>query len=74
MENHLNGIYDSLKIITEDIARKVCDISFFRNRGSTIQKNTFIFGIENIEIGVKNLLLFLQILNMMDIRLFFNGL
>ena len=59
MERHLNRKFDSWEIITKDKARKVCDISFFRYRGSTIPKEIrWFFGVEDIKVGEKkNLLL-----------------
>lgn len=52
MEERILGQFDSWQIITESIAQKYCDKSFFLYRGSAIsQQIRWFFRAERIDIG-----------------------
>ena len=52
MSEHQLGQFDSWEIITEDIARKTCDKSFFKYHGSGVPQGIrWFFDAENIPAG-----------------------
>lgn len=52
MSEHQLGQFDSWEIITEDIARKTCDKSFFKYHGSGVPQGIrWFFNAENLPAG-----------------------
>ena len=52
MSEHQLGQFDSWEIITEDIARKTCDKSFFKYHGSGVPQGIrWFFDAENLTAG-----------------------
>lgn len=52
MENNKNGSFDSWEIISANVARKYCDISFFKYRGSGLPKEVrWFFDAEALSPG-----------------------
>ena len=52
MSEHQLGVFDSWEIITEDVARKTCDMSFFKYHGSGVPQGIrWFFDAENLLAG-----------------------
>ena len=52
MSLHQLGYFDSWEIVSEDIARKTCDLSFYKHRGSGVPQGiSWFFNAEDLPLG-----------------------